>query len=143
MVLGTTIPAGTQVLSGPLRMRMRPLTELAVSVYLPAAAGPATYHSDAQQNNYIAGGDHSGDAAAAAYTTTAGSWYFADGLDVYSGTADGTLVAFGDSITDGYQNMANAVPRSRGKRAGETKFGHADISAHVRIFDSDNVILRV
>lgn len=107
----TTIPAGTQVLSDPLTMRLRPLTELAVSVYLPAATGPATNHSDAQQNNYIASGDHAGDAAATAYTSTTGSWDFIDGLDVYSRTADGTVVAFGDSITDGYLSLTGANAR--------------------------------
>ena len=107
----TTIPAGTQVLSDPLTMNVQPLTELAVSVYLPAATGPATNHSDAQQNNYIAAGDHVGDAAPTAYTSVTGSWYFVDGLDVYSATADGTVVAFGDSITDGYQSLTGANAR--------------------------------
>jgi lysophospholipase L1-like esterase len=106
-----TIPAGAQVLSDPLPMKVLPLTELAVSVYLPAATGPATNHSDAQQNNYIAAGDHSGDAAATAYTSVTGSWYFVDGLDVYSATADGTVVAFGDSITDGYRSLTGANTR--------------------------------
>jgi lysophospholipase L1-like esterase len=107
----TTIPAGTQVLSDPLTMNVQPLTELAVSVYLPAATGPATNHSDAQQNNYIAAGNHVGDAAPTAYTSVTGSWYFVDGLDVYSATADGTVVAFGDSITDGYQSLTGANAR--------------------------------
>jgi lysophospholipase L1-like esterase len=106
-----TIPPGTQTLSDPLPMKVQPLEELAVSVYLPDATGPATNHSDAQQNNYVASGDHASDAAAAAYTTTTGSWYFADGLDVRSATADGTVVAFGDSITDGYQSLAGANAR--------------------------------
>jgi len=107
----TTIPAGTQVLSDPLTMNVQPLTELAVSVYLPAPTGPATNHSDAQQNNYIAAGNHVGDAAPTAYTSVTGSWYFVDGLDVYSATADGTVVAFGDSITDGYQSLTGANAR--------------------------------
>jgi lysophospholipase L1-like esterase len=106
-----TIPAGAQLLSDPLRMRVRPLEELAVSVYLPDATGPATNHQDAQQVNYIASGNHAGDAAATAYTTTSGSWFYADGLDVRSSTADGTIVAFGDSITDGFQSLAGSNAR--------------------------------
>jgi hypothetical protein len=35
-----TIPADAQVLSDPLPMRVRPLEELAVSVYLPDTTGP-------------------------------------------------------------------------------------------------------
>jgi lysophospholipase L1-like esterase len=106
-----TVPAGAEELSDPVNFTVPPLTELAVSVYLPDATGGATSHSDAQQNNYIAAGNHVSDTAPASYTTTTGSWYFVDGLDVYSATAEGTVVAFGDSITDGYQSLTGADAR--------------------------------
>jgi lysophospholipase L1-like esterase len=106
-----TIPVGAQVLSDPVRMRVLPLEELAISLYLPEPTGPATNHSDAQQTGYIAAGDHAGDTAATAFTTTTGSWFFADGLDVRNPEADGTVVAFGDSITDGYQSQVDANAR--------------------------------
>jgi lysophospholipase L1-like esterase len=106
-----TIPAGAQAASDPVTFNVQPLTELAVSVYLPAATGGATNHSDAQQNNYIASGNHVSDSAPTAYTGTTGSWYFVDGLDVYSKSADGTVVAFGDSITDGYLSLTGASAR--------------------------------
>jgi lysophospholipase L1-like esterase len=103
-----TIPAGAQALSDPLAVSVRPLEDLAVSLYLPDATGPATYHQVAGQTNYVAFGDHASDAAGGAYMTAGTSWFFVDGLDVSSATADGTVVAFGDSITDGYQ----AIPGS-------------------------------
>ena len=106
-----TIPAGAQEASDPVTFHVQPLTELAVSVYLPDATGGATNHSDAQQNNYIASGNHVSDSTPTAYTSTTGSWYFVDGLDVYSKTADGTVVAFGDSITDGYLSLTGANAR--------------------------------
>jgi len=106
-----TIPAGAEALSDPLAMTVRPLQELAVSLYLPAATGPATDHSDAQQTGYVASGDHAGDPAAAAYTTTDSSWFFLDGLDVHDPAAPGTVVAFGDSITDGARSRAGANAR--------------------------------
>jgi lysophospholipase L1-like esterase len=99
-----TVPAGAEVLSDPLPARVRPLEQLAVSLYLPDAAGPATNHADAQQASYLAAGDHVSDTAGAAYTVTTPSWWFIDQLDVRSPTADGTIVAFGDSITDGYHS---------------------------------------
>jgi lysophospholipase L1-like esterase len=108
---GATIAAGAELLSDPVTMQVQPLTELAISVYLPANTGPATNHSDSQQTNYIASGDHAGDTAATAYTQTTGSWYFIDGLDVRSTTASGTIVAFGDSITDGYQSLTSGNAR--------------------------------
>ena len=53
-----TIPAGAQEASDPVTFNVQPQTELAVSVYLPDATGGATNRSDAQQNNYIASGNH-------------------------------------------------------------------------------------
>jgi lysophospholipase L1-like esterase len=106
-----TIPAGKQVLSDPLAMDVQPLQELAVSIYLPERTGPATFHFDAQQTGYIASGDHAGDVGAAAYSTTDSSWFFLSGLDVHDPSAPGTIVAFGDSITDGYQSLAGVNAR--------------------------------
>ena len=106
-----TIPAGAEALSDPLAMTVRPLQELAVSLYLPAATGPATHHSDAQQTGYVASGDHAGDPAATAYTKTDSSWFFLDGLDVRDPSAPGTVVAIGDSITDGARSQVGANAR--------------------------------
>ena len=52
-----------------------------------------------------------GDDIAAAYTGTTASWYYLSGLDVVSPTARGTVVAFGDSITDGYHSTEDANRR--------------------------------
>ncbi|MEV6839562.1 GDSL-type esterase/lipase family protein [Streptomyces sp. NPDC051133] len=54
--------------------------------------------------------DHTGDDDAAFGTTTT-SWYYLAGLDVVSPTARGTVVAFGDSITDGYHSSTGAYTR--------------------------------
>jgi lysophospholipase L1-like esterase len=106
-----TIPAGQQVLSDPLAIDVQPLQELAVSIYLPERTGPATYHFLAQQTGYIASGDHAGEASAAAYSSTDSSWFFLTGLDVHDPSAPGTIVAFGDSITDGDQSLAGVNAR--------------------------------
>ena len=95
-----TIPAGGQVLSDPVDMRVPRLTELAVDVYLPNPTSSATYHAAAWQTNFIASGDHTGDAASTAYTSKTGAWYLVDGVDVLNPATPGTVVAFGDSITD-------------------------------------------
>lgn len=106
-----TIPAGQQVSSDPMRMQVPRLTELAVSLYVAAPTGPATYHQVAEQTTYVASGDHASDAASAAYTTTEGSWYFVDGVDVRSPATPGTVVAFGDSITDSAHSQVGANGR--------------------------------
>lgn len=107
-----TIPAGQEVLSDPIRMPVPRLTELAVSVYLPVPTGPATYHQVADQTTYIASGDRAGEAASTGYTTTTDpSWYFVDGVDVRNPATPGTVVAFGDSITDSAHSQVGANDR--------------------------------
>ena len=99
------IPAGEEVLSDPVGMQVSALQELTVSIYLPGRTGVATVHSDAQQVNWVsAAGDHAAEAEADAFMIRTQSWYYLSGLDVRSSGAAGTLVAFGDSITDGVQS---------------------------------------
>jgi lysophospholipase L1-like esterase len=106
------IPAGAQVLSDPVGMQVWPLQNLAVSVYLPGRTGAATIHSDAQQVNWVsAAGDHAAEAGAGAFILQTRSWYYLSGLVVRSGGAAGTVVAFGDSITDGVQSTVGADVR--------------------------------
>jgi lysophospholipase L1-like esterase len=106
------IPPGAQVLSDPVSMHVPALQDLAVSVYVPDATGPATNHSDAQQVNWVStAGDFAGQASGAAFTTQSQSWYFVDAVVVRSPRAEGTVVAFGDSITDGYHSDVGANAR--------------------------------
>jgi lysophospholipase L1-like esterase len=106
------IPDGAEVLSDPVRMSVPRLRDLAVSVYLPQATGPATQHALGQQINYVASGDHTSDSTGSAYTGQNQSWFFIDSVDVSSSDrrAD-TLVAFGDSITDGFNSTVGANTR--------------------------------
>ena len=106
-----TIPAGQEVLSDPARYHVAAEENLAISIYLPDGTGPATNHSDAQQDNWVStSGDFTQSPDATAYTTDMTSWYFLDGVLVpRTAHLEGTVVAFGDSITDGYlsENDAN------------------------------------
>jgi lysophospholipase L1-like esterase len=107
-----TIRAGAEVVSDPVPLNVPAETDLAVSLFTATATGPATYHSDAQQINYVSAGDQAGTASAAAFTTTSAHWYFLDDVDVQVGpAANGGVVAFGDSITDGYQSTVGANAR--------------------------------
>ena len=106
------IPDGSEALSDPVRMNVPRLTDLAVSVYLPQATGPATQHALGQQVNYIASGNHTADGSGSAYTGQTQSWFFIDSVDVSSRDDQlGTLVAFGDSITDGFNSTVGANAR--------------------------------
>ena len=108
-----TIEPGQAVVSDPVTMRVPAATDFAVSLFVPRKTGPVTYNSDAQQVNYVSGpGDFAGQTSGAAFTTTSQHWYFLDAVDVLaSSRVRGTVVAFGDSITDGYQSNLNANAR--------------------------------
>jgi lysophospholipase L1-like esterase len=106
------VPVGQEVVSDPVPLAVTPLEDIAVSVYVPGATGPATYHLFGQQDNYIAPGDHLTDPGDAAFTTRTISWFFLDGVDVLSGAKRaGAVVAFGDSITDGIGSADGANDR--------------------------------
>jgi lysophospholipase L1-like esterase len=106
------IPPGAAVLSDPIHLRVRRLERLAVSVFLPRATGVPTDHRIARQTNYVAVGDHAFDSTAAAFTVRTPSWYFVTTVDIWSSSPRAaTLVAFGDSITDGAGSRTDANAR--------------------------------
>jgi len=106
-----TVPPGAEVVSDPVAMSVSPQENLAISLYLPVATGQATYHASAQQTTYIASGNHPGDVGPSRYTTTATSWYFNDEVEVRNARTPGTVIALGDSITDGAASQVNANAR--------------------------------
>jgi lysophospholipase L1-like esterase len=121
----TTVPVGQEVFSDPVALKVAAGQDLAVSLYLPSATGPATYHQEGQQVNYVSTpGDFSLDPADTAYTTTTTSWFFVDGVDVRATRkVTGSVVGFGDSITDGAtvsQNSNDRWPNILGDRLNAT-----------------------
>ncbi|WP_435176529.1 SGNH/GDSL hydrolase family protein [Actinacidiphila sp. bgisy145] len=109
----TTVAAGGERYSDVIPMRVNADQNLLVSLYLPGPTGPSTFHREAYETTYVStdGVDHAADDSAAGYARTRGSWYYLSGLDVVSPTAHATVVAFGDSITDGYHSTAGANRR--------------------------------
>ena len=103
-----SIPVGAVYLSDPVDLNIPKLTDLAVSVYVPADTGLATVHSMGLHTTYIS---KSGDSTAAASITdgtTALSWYWLSGVEVNAPAGTPALVTFGDSITDGTRSTPNA-----------------------------------
>ncbi|MCX4460564.1 SGNH/GDSL hydrolase family protein (plasmid) [Streptomyces sp. NBC_01340] len=126
-----TIPAGAELVSDPVPMSVKAGQNVLVSIYLPHATSSATWHSDAFDTSYLSvPGDHTADAADGNYIAATTSWYYLSGLDVVSPDARGTVVAFGDSITDGYNTPAGAYhrwPDDLGRRlAGTHPMGVVD-----------------
>ena len=105
-----TIPAGAEVVSDPIPINVRAGQNLLVSLYLPRATEASTWHSDAFDTTYLTESDHADDADDGAYGKSTTSWYYMSGLDVRT-DARGAAVAFGDSITDGYDTPHGSYAR--------------------------------
>lgn len=106
-----TIPAGGAVTSDAVRLTVPADADLLVTTYSPSPSGPATYHPYARQTSYLARGDRTEDATGAAYTEQSPYWRYLTGVDVWSSEAHGSVVAIGDSITDGITSTVGANHR--------------------------------
>lgn len=107
---GTEIPAGAQAFSDPLAFDVPADANLLVSFHLPGTVTAAPVHSLAVQTSYVSTpGDHAGDGAPDAYTSTITNWPLLTGVDV--GGGPGSVVLLGDSITDGEQSTRDANRR--------------------------------
>lgn len=105
------IPPGAMVLSDPVRLNVPALTSVAISVFLPAETGAATWHELARQTTYVAGpGDLSGNADLPSAKTVR-SWYWLSGIDVLANKNTSAVVMLGDSITDGADATVDANHR--------------------------------
>ena len=111
----TMIAAGAVVVSDPVGVNVPTASDLVVDLYLPgdtaASPSPLTVHQGANQTNYVsADGNHAGETDFPGATTTA-QWYFLARVEVAAGDNAGSVVAFGDSITDGTRSTPNTNNR--------------------------------
>jgi lysophospholipase L1-like esterase len=96
-----TVAAGALVVSDSVSLEVKPLADLAVSLYLPGEIpiGQITGRY-ARQTNYISPPGN----FAAEITMPVGKitdeWFFVSGIDVLASRETGCVVALGDSLTD-------------------------------------------
>ena len=96
-----TIARGKELVSDPVALPVKEDTDVVVSIYVSTAPATPTYHRSALQSNYVASGDHAADVAGGAFTQKVGSWYYLSEVSVAGSSVRGSVVALGDSITDG------------------------------------------
>ncbi|OUL98304.1 SGNH/GDSL hydrolase family protein [Variovorax sp. JS1663] len=102
---------GTRAVSDPVDLPVPALGRVAVSLYLPQPTAPSTFHWDAHQTAYVAEGDQTAAARLPANATTLGTRVFLSALMVESPTPPKTVVALGDSLTDGNGSTPDADRR--------------------------------
>ncbi|MER5381448.1 SGNH/GDSL hydrolase family protein [Streptomyces sp. NPDC002688] len=105
------VPAGGQVMSDAVRVRIPHGADVLVTTYSPTPSGPVTYHPFARQLSYVAEGDRTEDVSGVSYTGQSPYWRYLTALDVLSDEAAGTVVVLGDSLTDGITSTVGANHR--------------------------------
>lgn len=98
---------GVALVSDPVDLTFAPLATLAVSVYFPVETGPPNAHGTGLHTTYISNGDSTAQPAIANPLLTTASYYWLSSIDVAAPAKAATIVAFGDSITDGAQSTVN------------------------------------
>ncbi|MFE7133731.1 SGNH/GDSL hydrolase family protein [Streptomyces sp. NPDC057638] len=108
---GVRVAAGRDRVSDPVSLPVRPLEKLTVTFHFARPTGPVSFHYMGLTTTYRAGGDRTHDTSGQPFTATSGSLYALAGVEVAGPRADGTVVAFGDSITDGAGSTQDADNR--------------------------------
>jgi lysophospholipase L1-like esterase len=108
-----TVRTGSEILSDPVDLSVAYGEDLAVDLYVTAGGDAAaiTGHDAAQGTQFVAAGNHAGDTGTP-FAGTLASWFWLSGVDVRPAPAvRGSIVALGDSITDGAYTTWNGNDR--------------------------------
>lgn len=107
---GVTVAPGQEAVSDAVAFSYAVGADLAISFRVVGESGPITWHAISFGPNYISLPmlpDVTADPSGAAFSQTSLGWFFLSGLDAQSPESLGTLVAIGDSITDGAYTVNN------------------------------------
>jgi lysophospholipase L1-like esterase len=118
-----TIPPGVVAVSDPVDLDVAPLSDLAVSLYVPHDTGAPANHTVGLHTGYISKGNVAGSRSMPEPTTMFAYAWLA-GIDVAASGTAYTIVALGDSITDGFATTRDADlawPALLARRLKETK----------------------
>lgn len=101
-----TIPPGAILVSDAVDLQVPPLSDLAIDLFVPTnmaqSRSPITLHNRGYQTNYLSTpGNHAG-AENLPVATTTPIWHWLARVEVAAEADASAVVAFGDSITDGY-----------------------------------------
>lgn len=100
-----SVPVGDDVVSDPVDLSFTAFTPLAVSIYLPGVQSFPTKHWNANATSFYAPpgtGDLASVGSNSDFPLRTEAWLYVDGIDVEAPAQTGAIVAFGDSITDGF-----------------------------------------
>jgi len=101
---------GKEIWSDPVDLAVTQHEDLTVSLFLPEATKPEAFHPVGLKTQYIAAGDHCGDAtlSSAGRGSRTTMYCFVSDIQVMAPANTRVIVAFGDSITDGATSANDA-----------------------------------
>jgi lysophospholipase L1-like esterase len=102
------VPAGAVAVSDAVEFDVPVAGDLAVSLYLPGATEPATFHEFTLQTSYITGAGNFTSATDLPGATPTQSVFYLSVVEVQAQESIGVVVAFGDSITQGGGSTVDA-----------------------------------
>jgi lysophospholipase L1-like esterase len=109
-----TIAAGATAVSDPVALHVEALQDIAVSLFVPAADVQPSQHNNAQVTSYLTdngAGDQSVSEDGKRFTGKTTAMFWLKSIDVSPAARATTIVAFGDSITDGTCSTLDAHDR--------------------------------
>lgn len=103
------VPAGADYWSDPVPLNAPAGTDLAISLYVAQPPAQQTGHPGSRATSYLAHGDHRGDRDLPG-AKTVDHWFQIAGIEAVAPKTR-AVMAFGDSITDGYGVKPNTNAR--------------------------------
>jgi lysophospholipase L1-like esterase len=104
------IPPGAEMIADPVDFVAPALSDLAVTFHLQSAPARETGHPGSRATSYYVHGD-SVSAATLTAAKTVDHWFQVSEIDVQSAPGAASIVALGDSITDGHGATTNGNDR--------------------------------
>jgi lysophospholipase L1-like esterase len=119
------IQPGAVIVSDPVDLDVKPMSDLAISLYVTKAEGQPTNHTPGLHTAYISTGDTTASASMPSPATNT-SYVWLRSVDVEAPPASFAISCLGDSITDGFRTTVDANtawPTLLAKRFSERQGG--------------------
>lgn len=136
------VPPGVLAVSDPVSLNVAPLSDLAVSLYFPHDTGAPATHLLGLRTGYISKGDDTALASMPDPDKTM-SYLWLSSVDVMAPKDSFAIVAYGDSITDGFRTTPDAEKAWPALLA--TRLSQNKATQHVAVLNegiSGNQVLR-
>ncbi len=106
-----TMDAGGEIFSDPVSFNLEARMEVAITISFGETSPTVTGHPGSRTTSYILAGDHTAPDADFTDAAKTDHWYVIDGMEVEAEKNGGSVVVFGDSITDGRGSGTNKQDR--------------------------------